>query len=628
MEKSLIFLYFLFAFPVISFSQKTDIDSLITELGKAKNDTNKVTLFRNIGNALAHQDAHKAIRYWQQGIVLGKKLNYTLGLARIFINIGVGYSFISKFDSAVIYYDSAIIYSKVLNDPERLALVYLNKGDAYRGLGDLKAALLNCDTARLYAEKTTNNDRRARIYTIISNIYIEQRQFSAALPFIYKAIDLYKKDGNNIMIGQSYDDIGIVYNETGRLDSSLVFRQMAIAIAEKEEDFKNLSTYYFGVAQIYVLQQKYLEAERFTARSLSYAEQQDNNLQLGTTYSLLCNIYLKQKKYTEAVKAGNIAWRYSQEEAQGKLQQETAALLAEAYASTGNYKEANRFLNISSNLKDSLNRKIFNEQVADLQASFQMTEKDKEILLLGKAKELQKQKLFRQRILFVAAASLLALALLGIILFINRSRLRQRMKELELRNQIAADLHDEVGSSLSSIHMLSQMAIQQDNETVHRDILARMSSNAKETMDKMGDIVWMIKPGETETSSLRQRMERFAYDICSSKNITVHIQLDELEKAKISMEQRKNIYLIFKEAINNAVKYSGAEKIAVFASVQDRELVLQVKDEGKGFEKTIVKKGNGLDNIRARAVEMGGTLEIDSAEGQGTLVKLTIPVPG
>ena len=136
------------------------------------------------------------------------------------------------------------------------------------------------------------------------------------------------------------------------------------------------------------------------------------------------------------------------------------------------------------------------------------------------------------------------------------------MKELELRNRIAADLHDEVGSSLAAYTCSARW---QRNPVTkpHTKTYSRMSGNAKETMDKMGDIVWMIKPGDTEAGSLKQRMERFAYEICSSKNIVASLQLDELEKIKLTMEQRKNIYLIFKEAINNAVKYSGTEKIEV-----------------------------------------------------------------
>ena len=90
-----------------------------------------------------------------------------------------------------------------------------------------------------------------------------------------------------------------------------------------------------------------------------------------------------------------------------------------------------------------------------------------------------------------------------------------------------------------------------------------MSSNAKETMDKIKDIVWMLKPGETEAGSLKQRMEQFAYEICSAKNIEVKLQLEDLEKTKFTMDQKKNIYLIFKEAVNNAVKYSGMSTIEI-----------------------------------------------------------------
>jgi signal transduction histidine kinase len=209
---------------------------------------------------------------------------------------------------------------------------------------------------------------------------------------------------------------------------------------------------------------------------------------------------------------------------------------------------------------------------------------------------------------------------------VNRNKLKQRMKELELRNQIAADLHDEVGSSLSSIHMLSQMATKQGNESTHGDILARMSRNAKETMDKMGDIVWMIKPGETEAGSLVQRMQRFGYEIAATKNIEINMELAELESLKLTMQHRKYIYLIFKEALNNAVKYSGTEKININTSIQNKDLVMRIKDFGHGFNSSTLKKGNGLDNMQNRAKEMNAKLCIESGVEAGTVITLAMPV--
>jgi len=223
---------------------------------------------------------------------------------------------------------------------------------------------------------------------------------------------------------------------------------------------------------------------------------------------------------------------------------------------------------------------------------------------------------------------LAVLALVGIGLSINRYRLRQQMKELELRNRIAADLHDEVGSSLSSIHMLSQVAAQQPvHDAAHVDILSRVSTNARETMEKMGDIVWMIKPGENEGVSLAQRMERYVYEMCSSQNIACTTEGgDVLQTVKLSMQQRKNFYLIFKEALNNAVKYAGTEKVDIRIELQNRQLKLLIQDYGKGFIVNGNGNGNGLSNMQNRAKELKGQLAIDSMQGKGTVITLTFPI--
>ena len=308
----------------------------------------------------------------------------------------------------------------------------------------------------------------------------------------------------------------------------------------------------------------------------------------------------------------------------------TVTTLSEAYAKAGNSAQAYKYLKISTTLNDSLVKRQYNDETARLMTAFDVSQKDKEILLLNKDKELQKQKLKQQWLLTAGAFALAVVALIGIGLSINRYRLRQRMKELELRNRIAADLHDEVGSSLSSIHILSQAAAQQPvHDAAHVDILSRVSTNARETMEKMGDIVWMIKPGENEGVSLAQRMERYVYEMCSSQNIASStVGADVLQTVKLSMQQRKNFYLIFKEALNNAVKYAGTEKLDIRIELQNRQLKLSIQDYGKGF---IVNgnsngNGNGLSNMQNRARELGGQLSIDSVHGQGTVITLSFPV--
>jgi two-component system, NarL family, sensor histidine kinase UhpB len=606
-------------------AQPGKTDSLLNKLKNAKDDTAKVMLLRNIGVQYANQDPRTAIYYWMQGVELSRKINFTMGLARNFINIGTGYSFLGKYDSTIIYADSGIRYSKIINDPDRLALAYLNKSDGYRLLRNYKQALIYCDTASIYAARTGNTDRQARIYDIMSDIYAEQKQYAAVLIVRNKALELYKKDNNKMMEGQVYDDFGLLFQQMGDLDSALIYHKKAIAIGESVRDDKNLSYYYYGAASIYTDMKNYREAEQFAARSLEYAKQQENNVQLATLYSLLSKIYLAQKKYNEAIQSGNMAYGFAVSEVEPSWQVESAGILAQAYSDIGNYQQAHRFLMISTTIRDSLNRLLLDEEVAKLQSSFELKEKDKEILLLNKDKELQQQKIKQQSILVAGAVLLALLALTGTWLLVNRNKLKQRMKEMELRNQIAADLHDEVGSSLSSIHMLSQMATTNDTGGNQKNIMDKVSSNAKETMDRMSDIVWMIKPGETETSSLKQRMERFANEICSSRNIELSCELSAIENVKFSMEQRKNIYLIFKEALNNSVKYSGTKKIEISANLQNKQLELSVMDLGKGFDTSPKGRGNGLDNMKNRTKELNGKLELISSPG-GTTVRLALPV--
>ena len=611
----------------ITSAQNFNTDSLLQELKQSQEDTNKVNLYRNIGVSIAHQDPRKAIVYWKQGVALAKELNYDMGLARCYINIGTGYSFFGRFDSASIYGDTAIYYCHKIGDVNRLALVYLNKGDAYRNLQDFKKALLYCDTALRYADKASNTDRSARIYDIISDVYAAQKQFNPSIQYLNKALELYRKDENALMVGQVYSDFADIYKQTNEHEKAIDYYKKAIHVADSVQDLKNLSTYYADLADLFINQKKYAQAEAAAAKAVHFAKQQENTLQLATAYSHLCNLYIHQKKFKDALHAGNQAYSFSVSEDNLLWQKETATMLAEAYEGVHDHKNAYRFLAISKNLNDSIIRQHFNEETASLQASFEMKQKDKEIQLLNKDKELKGAQLKQQRLFLISSIALAMLVILGTALLVNRNRLRQRMKELQLRNNIAADLHDEVGSSLSSIHMLSQMASNQQKENLYlNDILHKVSDNAHETIERMSDIVWMIKPGEDEAQNLVQRMQRFMFDICTSRNIQCDFKAGDLKDIKLSMQQRKNLYLIFKEALNNAVKYSGTEKLEVAINMDGKYIFLEVKDFGKGFDKSIIDRGNGLDNMQFRAKELKGSLELFSEPGKGTEIKLSFPI--
>lgn len=618
-------LFFLF-FAIGAFGQNAQTDSLIRLLNKAPQDTNKVHLYWKTGASIIYQNPLASIPFFKSGTALSEKLGFISGLEKCNNATSLAFSLNAKYDSALVYINHAVFYAVKAGNIKRLSLAYLNRADVFVNLKNYPAALTNCDTAIVYAEQVKNYDGLGRIYSIMSVIYEDLNQYTQAMACLDKSDYYFSFTKNRQMVAMNYAARGDLLVLLNQPETAVNWYRKAIPITDSLEDVENLSANYGAMGEALYKIKKYKEAEAAFILALNYATQTENTRQQAVVFSNLSKMEREQNHIQKSIDYGLKAYTLIKQENDSVRQQGMAANLSDAYLKNGNTLKAYEFLKISSNLSDGIVKHQFSSETVKQQASFEMKQKEREIALLNKNKELQQQKLQKQRLLMFGAAALALFALAGIWLLINRNKLKQRMKELELRNQIAADLHDEVGSSLSSIYLLSQMATQKGNEAMHKNILTRMSTNAKETMDKMGDIVWMIKPRETEASSLKQRMEGFAYELFSSKNIEASMQLEELEKIKLSMGQRKNIWLIFKEAVNNTVKYSETEKIVITVSIQNKELRMQIKDFGKGFDSNAIKKGNGLDNMQHRAHDVGGSLHVQSEAGMGTELVLYMPL--
>jgi signal transduction histidine kinase len=211
------------------------------------------------------------------------------------------------------------------------------------------------------------------------------------------------------------------------------------------------------------------------------------------------------------------------------------------------------------------------------------------------------------------------------------------LKRQAIRNKIAQDLHDNVGSTLSSISIYSQVAKiykQKDRQDDLQNTLEKISNTSGEMISEMNDIVWAINPRNDNMATILQRMESFAKPLLASQEIQFHFTHASLEQLNLEMTKRKNFYLIFKESINNALKYSGAKNIWVEIIHQQHQLELTIRDDGKGFDLSSIKQytsaslsGNGLQNMKMRTKEMNGTIVMKSEPGSGTLVTLRFPIP-
>jgi ligand-binding sensor domain-containing protein/two-component sensor histidine kinase len=233
---------------------------------------------------------------------------------------------------------------------------------------------------------------------------------------------------------------------------------------------------------------------------------------------------------------------------------------------------------------------------------------------------------------YAMCAAIVALIIYGIY----RYRINELLKRQAIRNKIAQDLHDNVGSTLSSISVYSQVAKiykQQEKSEALRDTLEKISSTSSEMISEMNDIVWAINPRNDNMETILQRMESFARPLLAARHIQFHFDYDDTVKQLVlEMTKRKNFYLIFKEAVNNALKYSECKNLWVNIHYRHHQLELAVKDDGKGFKTSKAKhsnsmSGNGLQNMQLRAKEMKGSWLIDSVEGEGTRINLVFPIP-
>lgn len=274
-------------------------------------------------------------------------------------------------------------------------------------------------------------------------------------------------------------------------------------------------------------------------------------------------------------------------------------------------------------------------------------EKNQRLVVAKEHDEAQRKQIELRNTIAVILGILSVVLIILVIIALVYSRQRQRISKLEHkeqlrkneieyeiralenrmsavsdeRNRIASDLHDDIGASLSSIRIYSGAAHKRFNDDPQESLrlIERINESSSGMMDRMSDIVWSINPKNDNVESIIFRMKSQAAEVLSPLDIEVEYSIDkDSENIQPSITARRNIYLIFKEAINNIAKYSEAKHVKVGFFVSGTTLSLVVHDDGKGFEVAAARAGNGMGSMKQRAEMLGGTLLVESAPGKGT----------
>jgi signal transduction histidine kinase len=219
------------------------------------------------------------------------------------------------------------------------------------------------------------------------------------------------------------------------------------------------------------------------------------------------------------------------------------------------------------------------------------------------------------------------IAIGSIIAFIVSYRYRQLLEVEKIRTKISADLHDSIGSGLSEITILSEILNRQPN-VKQEDLqsgLKNISVTARSLVGNMSDIVWLVNPSKDSLKDLLLRLQDSYQEVFAQANISFKLNgIENLELIHLPLTYRQHLFLLFKEAVNNSLKYSECTKIDLTIDIKGKNLNIIYKENGKGFDlKSKDEKGNGLTNMKNRAKAISGNCQILSEINKGTQIIFT-----
>jgi signal transduction histidine kinase len=222
--------------------------------------------------------------------------------------------------------------------------------------------------------------------------------------------------------------------------------------------------------------------------------------------------------------------------------------------------------------------------------------------------------------------ALLAAAALALLTAAYRARVRRLLELERLRLRIAGDLHDDLSSDLSGIALVADLLRRREGmPEADRLQLAEVRDTALRKVDALRDIVWTINPEHDTLEATVRRMRQVAATLLAGLEVTFEVDVPDAGQA-VAMTFRRDVLLIFKEALHNVARHAGAAHVAIRLRQRDGRLDLSVEDDGRGFDPQAAADGHGLRNMRVRAERAGATLDVRSRPGGGTRIGVGLRV--
>ncbi len=581
-------------------------------------------VFSNLGSAfLATGDKDKAVEWFFKALKIFESRKSEKGMGEAYSNISSVYYLMGRTDEAIHFQKKSIALRERIQDMAGLVITNTNIGQLYILKDSFPLSLEHLKRGVEYADKLNNPRLQASAYSGISSYYSRSKDFKTALGWQTKAIKIFEEADNKQMLSRLYVAAGISAAETNDSSQAVNYYNKALQLATDLGNKENIANASEKLSLFYTAKKDHRKALDYYKNYVLYRDSIAANSALGKIEEI-------RTRYETEKKDNEIA-RLTAEQRIRALQIEKQEALI-----LGNQLEAQK-------KEDEIELLSKERQLQELHISQQeellqreillSRNKEQQLQLAEKEQQLQSRELKTTRITrnFVIAG-LVLLTVIGYFLF-NRYQLKRKIKEQEnllaIRNNIAKDLHDEIGSALTSIKILSEVSGKNLNKDQQKtsSFIQKIVEQSAAAQQGMSDIVWAVKPENDKLQNIIVRMREYIGQSLEPKNIQTQLHINEaVLGAVLTMTQRRDFFLFFKEAINNIAKHAMASEVFVQLTREEGCLSLVIRDNGKGFDKFQERSSNGLKNMQERANSLGGELFIESAQGKGTAIELSIPV--
>jgi two-component system, NarL family, sensor kinase len=649
-------------------------DSLIESLSRARPDTNKVVVLNAISYKLNQYDAVKGLKYGQDALQLARQLRWPAGIGKSQNSIGANEEMLGNTERALAAFEEAIAAFSEANDKKGLAqgmgnvaIIYTDQGNSVKALEYLFKAL------KIFEEL---NDKRgiAIQHGNIASLYEYLKKFPEALKHDSIALIKYReigdKDGEALLLGNTAN----VYVDKGELDSAIALINESNNIFQKQGNKDGIARNLGNLGTVYCTKDDFYKALHCQLEALKLYQDLNNRNGIAGSYANIGTYYYRIAVDTKdfhaeqnipSTKAGCLQLAITYCKKGIEMYQETSDLyalaycykmLADAQRNAKDYKNAIESFLQYSVYQDSTFSLENNKKITDLENQRKLDLKESKIKLLAQEngmKDLRAAKDKQTRRALLGGLGMIVIAALSLVMYFIRKqrsdrlianeRINTLLKDQELqsvsnmleiqeqeRKRIAADLHDRLGSMLSTVKLYFNSVEDQINtlKQQNREQYQKATSLLDEACDEVRKISHNLVSGELVKFGLVSALNQLKETISDTGQLKMAVMAFGMEK-RLDSAMEISLYRIVQELMNNILKHAKATEITIQLNKVDDNLNIMIEDNGIGFdvEAALKKDGMGLRNMQTRVKKLNGTISVDSYKGRGTTTIIDIPVP-